>query len=367
VSAKAQVVVIGGGPAGCVCALTLSRLGFEVTLLQSERLASWRFGEVCGPKVWQLLARACGVVPPDDVARPLPFFHACWGSPELSAHAFEFWSAGPARVLDRSAFNHLVRSAAKSGGVDVIEPCEAVACQWDGQSWHIRCVREEEGFELAAHFVVEAVGGRTRSLAYPDAARLYFDDQVCLSIEAEARVACDDGAIVESCPVGWWYACRIDNGRQILALFTDADFVSGIDRQRFMLEQLGLTRFISARATGCCDPAVKVVSARTSIRTLLWRHRWIPAGDAAFSLDPVSGTGIERAVADGVAVAEAIANSLNEGNDAALRAHAEQRAMAFRQALSQRLMIYGLERRWANAPFWRLRSPLTASRHMLMT
>ena len=158
--------------------------------------------------------------------------------------------------------------------------------------------------------------------------------------------------------MGWWYACRIDNGRQTLSLFTDAGLLSGVDRHRFMREQLALTRFVSARVMWDGTAPIKITSARSSIRTLLWRQRWIPVGDAAFSLDPVSGTGIERAVADGAAVAEAVATSLTEGNDTALRAHAEQRAVEFQQALIQREAIYGIERRWENDPFWmrRLRS-----------
>ncbi|WJI57236.1 MULTISPECIES: FAD-dependent monooxygenase [unclassified Mesorhizobium] len=356
-----RIVIVGAGPAGCSCALALGRLGFAVTLLNSERPAVWRAGEVCGPKLVQYISSTFGIALPSEAAYPLSHFHSCWGTPELAGHSYKFWSAGPAIVLIRSAFERVLLDAAKSIGVDVLEGYRASACGWDGHRWRLSGVCGDEEFELDADFVVEAVGPRTKSIVYTDVARLFFDDQVCLSFEANCANLQNEGALVESCSVGWWYACQTSLDCQIVCLFTDASLVSGVRRDQFVREQLSMTKFIRARAPWDCDTVIKVSSARTSARTLLWRGRWIPVGDAALSLDPVSGTGIERAVADGVAVAQAIATCADDGADTALRVYARQRAAAFQKALLKRRAIYRMERRWRGHPFWMSRSGLSCN------
>jgi 2-polyprenyl-6-methoxyphenol hydroxylase-like FAD-dependent oxidoreductase len=346
------IAIIGGGPAGCSCALALARLGHPVTLLNFQRVTGWRAGEVAGPKVRQTLAREFGVDLQADSSSPLSHFCACWGSTDPSVHAFEFWSTEPAQVLRRPAFDCALRAAARSAGVHVIEQCSVSACRWDGGRWHIKGTRSDGTFALIASFLVEAGGARSRSVAYPDIARLFFDNQICLSIETGYHPRSGAEAAVEACALGWWYSCPIGRDRQIVSLFTDADLLKGCRREDFMSENLARSEFVARRVIWDGSERIKVSNARTSARTVLWRNRWIPAGDAGFFLDPASGTGIERAVADGLAVARAVSTCIRHNDEAGLRAHAQQRATEFQQALLQRRAIFATERRWKDAPFW---------------
>jgi Tryptophan halogenase len=93
-------------------------------------------------------------------------------------------------------------------------------------------------------------------------------------------------------------------------------------------------------------------SARSSIRRLLWRESYLAIGDAACFIDPLSGTGIERAIEDGISAADALSTALTGGGPEQLRANAMRRARAFQDGLDLQRRYYGAVGRWADAPFW---------------
>src|SRR5262245_11567907 len=55
--ARSKVSIIGGGPAGCVAALTLNNLGHEVEIYQRARHARYRIGESLLPGTMSILNR----------------------------------------------------------------------------------------------------------------------------------------------------------------------------------------------------------------------------------------------------------------------------------------------------------------------
>jgi flavin-dependent dehydrogenase len=85
-------------------------------------------------------------------------------------------------------------------------------------------------------------------------------------------------------------------------------------------------------------------------------------GDAAWSLDPLSGTGVKRAVADGAAAAVAVSAALKDKDSELLRAHAHARAAAFGDGLAVQGRYYAMERRWRDQPFWSRRASSQGAR-----
>jgi hypothetical protein len=81
----------------------------------------------------------------------------------------------------------------------------------------------------------------------------------------------------------------------------------------------------------------------------------VAIGDAAAALDPLSGSGITRALSDGLAVAAALGSDCAPARDAALAALAAAAARRFCDFLAQRAVVYGQEARFADARFWRRR------------
>lgn len=349
-------MVIGGGPAGSICARQLARSGLRVMVVERGD-ARLRLGETCGPRVCGLLQAACGLSISRAAYTPLPTFFSSWGSEELDGRRFSFWQAGDGMALDRKALDRWLLASAESEGVTLLRGWQVTGGRPDEYGWLLRCLVDGEERSLRAGFVVEAMGRTAQSVLQPEVRRFFTDRLVCLSVEVTGPPEAESFAMVESCAVGWWYTVRLACGRQIVSLFTDGDLVKPAEsRLQWLKEELASTLHLRQLSDRIPEGAtIQVCDARTSIRNLLWGDRWMSIGDAAWSLDPLSGTGVERAITDGVDAATAISRAIDSGDNEALRSHAVSRADAFRESLAVQKRYYAIEARWRDAIFWRRR------------
>jgi flavin-dependent dehydrogenase len=350
------LVVIGGGPAGSVCARQLARLGHRVVLAQQTSLLNPRPAEICDPSVQRLLESASDLSIPRIAHRPLPSFSSAWGSDRLDGRAFGFWQAEEALVIDRASFDEWLRRCAEAAGVSVLRECHITGGQWIDTPgrWELRTLMGGIERSLAARFVVEATGRSARSAIHADVKRITTDALVCVSVEIPASRSKGPDALVESCEAGWWYTALQPDDKRVVALFTDADSVAQADgRLKWMNLVLNTTRHVSPLASPLPqDARVRVADARTSIRNVLWRNAWMSIGDAAWSLDPLSGSGIKRAIGGGIDAAAAISLGLVQRDVEALRSQAMLQVHAFADSLDSQRMYYAVESRWRDAPFW---------------
>ncbi len=355
--------MIGGGPAGSICALELARLGHKVTLAERTVSHKPKLGETCGPRVRQLLERRCDLPLPQSISKPLENFYSVWGTPEIDGRSFTFWQGETGFVLDRMAFDTWLLDSAEAAGVIVLRGCHITGGTWDQKGWKLDALVEGEHQIVEASFVVEATGPRVRAAVQPDVTRYFTDTLVCVSVELPEQLAESARVMVESCADGWWYTVRLPNGRQILALFTDADLIEPVEtRLRWLKSLLEKTSHIRGLVNDLPkDAKIEVCDARTSVRNVLCRGGWISIGDAVWCLDPLSGTGIQRAINDGINAAPAISQSLTTGSSAALKAYALSQAGRFKESLGAQRLHYGAEMRWRDAPFWRRRQRSAAN------
>ena len=112
----------------------------------------------------------------------------------------------------------------------------------------------------------------------------------------------------------------------------------------------------SQRLSGRVTRGPRVVSA---ISHRLARNdraaAWLAVGDAALSVDPISGSGVVRALRTAEAGAAAAIAFLEHGADRAIAAYEADRDAECGDYLQERALYYGLERRWRNQPFWQRR------------
>lgn len=354
---EGPIVVIGGGPAGSTCARELARRGHEVVLLDHNVSTGPRPGETSGPGLRRILEGGCGLLVPPEVAAPLPVFFSAWGGPELDGRAFSFWNAGAGLVLDRRAFDEWLLREAAAAGVSVLRGCRVVGGIPGEHGSEIHARAGTGDITIKSSFVVEATGRSSRSAVQPNLKRFYTDDLICLAVEFPSATSGDAMAAVEACQVGWWYTVRSPDGRQVVALFTDADALPPRDaRPAWFRSMLRATTHIGKiGGYSSSDTGIQTWDARTSVHNVFWRGRWLPIGDAAFSIDPLAGAGIERAVGDGVDAAAVISRALVLGEFEGLRSFALSHAESFRKNLATQRRYYAAEGRWKNDPFWERR------------
>ncbi|ESZ02732.1 NAD(P)/FAD-dependent oxidoreductase [Mesorhizobium sp. M0871] len=351
-SATYFAAVIGGGPAGSACALRLARLGYPVALIADEPGA--RVGETGGPRLTRTMDRS-GISLRRDIGWPVERFHSVWGSADEAVRDEVFWHATGGRSLPRPVFDRHLQDAAAEVGATVFRNVSAagVICEADRFCIHLRHVGRSA--TCVAEFIIEASGRRTRSVVHPDASRYFVDGLVCASVLVDLPARMTASAIVEAVPTGWFYVVPFE-GRHVLCFFTDADLLTARPDASFLRQMLASSSLLAGLTRVDGTSGVGVRDARTSIRTLLWRGKWIVAGDAAWTLDPLSGDGIERAVDSGTAAADAIVKAFQSKSSRPLRQYAVASAEKFRRLLAARHDVYGREMRWRQAPFWRSRA-----------
>lgn len=357
---RAEVVVIGGGPAGAAAALTLARSGVVVALLDAGAKRHPPVGETLPPAVRPALDRL-GLRAALSTEGHLPSIGSwsAWGGAEPWGHDQIFNRFGHGWHIDRRRFDALLREAARAAGASVAVGASVVASdRLAGGGYRMRL---DDGTEITASIVLDA-SGRSACFARQRGVRRRALDRLVALVgyvvrrsDAEAEPA---ATLVEATADGWWYSAPLPQDRLVTICMSDADLVRGIgvSTERW-LERLSAATHTGARAlrygAGLAGPPV-VVPASSSRLERFGDIDWLAVGDAAATQDPLSSEGILVAIESGLEAAAAAARVLRGDRDG-LAVAAAQRETRWQAYLDQLGRHYKMERRWPDAPFWQRR------------
>jgi flavin-dependent dehydrogenase len=364
-----DVVVLGGGPAGCAAAMALRTRGVaRVLIVDAGGDGGPRIGESIPPDTRLLFARL-GLWEDFVAEKHEPCLGSCasWGDDELGYNDFLFNPHGTGWHLDRRRFDvFLARKAAASGAV--VEG----ATRFDGagrvgrEGFVLRLTHGGNGARsVRARFVVDATGSHGAFARCMGARRSVHDRLSCVAALLELPAAADFSRLtmLEAVEYGWWYAARVPDRRLAIAVASDPDVIkeAALHARDGWLARLRETRHLS----GALPPGWRLVDAPMMVRTassfVLDRAcgpGWLAAGDAASAYDPISSQGIYKALLDGLQAADAIVAWLG-GDPGGLDAYHASVAARFADYLENRNYFYELEQRWPSAPFWSRRRAKT--------
>lgn len=366
-----DVVVVGGGPAGCAAAAATSRLGPTVVLLHSAPVAradaqtTFRIGEGAAPGTSQLIDEIFGKETKaftQGAHVGCPSIISAWGgsSPTVTEHMIN--PLGHAWNLDRDRFDADLRAGAERLGVDLRGGTRVTTAQRDGGGWTIALARAPS---LRARVVIDASGRGARVARRQGARKHHLDRLVALW----AVWAVDEGdrsssMYIEAVRRGWWYSVLLPGQRRMVVHLTDADLLPTDPQQRLALAESArrLDVIGSALATSGAPRIVfgpEVCSARTGWLDQFGGTAWLSAGDAACTFDPLSGRGIVAALLTG-RTAGLAAGSLLAGQDGQTEVdrHHDALAAMLIDGLEERKDAYRAEMRWPDEEFWSRRHEL---------
>jgi flavin-dependent dehydrogenase len=361
---KADVVIVGGGPAGAAIALALARGGIKPIVLEAHSAPQMKVGECLPPSINPLLDHF-GLTERLRRRGNLSSYgnRFVWGSNSIEERDFIFESTGAGWRLDRANFEEELMQAATEAGVRWHCGRRLVACSREKDPHFILTVRGLDGVETyRSDFVVDATGRSARLAGSLGARRVIYDRLIAVAGffdgDSAAPVEEDSFTLVEAVSSGWWYSSRLPGGKLIAVYMTDGDLLDHAVRQTDgWLALLNKTKYTTQRIGkyGSGDPTPpRILPAHTVRLTTVTGNGWLAAGDSAVAFDPLASHGISMAMASGYHAALSIIEYLSGRTDA-LRVYESLIDRSFAHYLLMHHDEYLREQRWPHELFWRRR------------
>jgi len=321
-----DVCVIGAGPAGSTFAARMAELGYEVCLIERARFPRRHLGESLSPGV-------------------LPLLETIGAREAVEASGFRRvrsvlvkWDAGlqvrqdsreQGLIVDRGSFDTLLLERARALGVRVLQPAVIRTRRHDENGWQVCIEAEGRTFHIRAAFIADASGraAATGGRKTPTGCRtlaLYTYWRGC-DLAERPRIEAGNEA--------WYWGVPLPDGTYNTLVF--------VDLKHFRMEKarpLG-ARFRellerSSLMTGCRDAhpigPIRAADATPYLDQDSVTPSSIKIGETALAIDPLSSSGVQKAIQTALAGA-VVCNTLlrkREASDAALRFYRQNLADA---------------------------------------
>ena len=276
---RADVLIIGGGPAGALAAIQAAQAGAKVLLIDKKR----RFGALphCAEFVPRLLAREVAFPARSQVQAVEGMLTVLEGQ--------ERFTPGPGWILDRQVFDHGLVLAAAQAGARVWAGAKLMGRS--GETWEIQ--RGGRRFNITPGAVVAADGAASltaRLAGWPSQALMAgVQMQVPLARPLEHTLVYLEPAIRHGYA---WLFPRGDAANLGLGCRVQAKPQQRLDELRARLIEQGL---VLPGVLSLAGGAIPVGGPRGE----MFKDRVLLAGDAAGLTHPVTGAGIPQAVFSG--------------------------------------------------------------------
>lgn len=285
---RADVCVVGSGPAGATIACRLARSGQDVCLVSKPRRDGvW---EHLSPTVRTTLADLG--VPLDilTVGAPTGGVAVSWDR-EPFVRTYLDRVDGPGFSVDRSSLDAALTTAAALSGACVVE---GVVGPVELRPRHVRVkVKGAAQDEIRAAQVVDATGRRAFVAGQCGTVRRRRGDLIAASTTVDVD-AIPGALLIEAAPDGWLFTIGTGTGC-LVSWVTDRSSLHG-DVAELLKATIATAPLTDEVIGGAPLAAVSLRAAGSGVLDRVVDQRWIAIGDAAAYSDPIWGQGVARAL-----------------------------------------------------------------------
>jgi len=314
---ETEVCVVGAGPAGSTFATRMAQLGHQVLLVERSPFPRPHVGEAMSPGVWDLLdlSQARSAVEALDVA------HSTGARVRWIDHYEQLIDPPIGRLgftVNRGEFDRALLETARAAGAAVLQPARVTSVERTASGWQIELSSHERTRTVRARFLADASGrsSRFRGRRIPTSPHTIaldglwsFDHSENFQTHIEARRE------------GWYWGAHLPGRTYRAMAFIDPDLLRqhqiskpGLDA--FYRKLLSRTRILSALEAPHLKEPVMARDATCYFETTPIDSTSIKLGEAAFAIDPLSSSGVQKALQTALTGSVAI-NTILKGGDAA--------------------------------------------------
>jgi geranylgeranyl reductase family protein len=325
-TAKYDVIVIGGGPSGSTVATRLAQRGRRVLLLEKEHFPRFHIGESLLPCSVPLFEQL-GVMPALHehgflVKYAAEFVTGDGGTTRRYAFADGLIPGAPSAFeVDRAEFDQVLLQNTVKHGVEVREGVTVTRFEITLERASVTA-RDEAGVEtqLEAQLIIDATGQSSflaGKLGIREMDQGLKNFAVFSHFEgAERKQGMEEGDIsVVLVPGGWWWVIPLADGRTSVGQVGPASMLGGKKPdETYFHDQIAKTPYLAKRLANAKRVApVRTISDYSYVSKKLAGDRFVLVGDAGAFIDPVFSTGVYLGMVGAFRAAEAVDAALSAG------------------------------------------------------
>lgn len=352
---RVDILVAGAGPAGSIAARELARAGHSVLLADRLGPAAPKIGETLPGAAIRLLHRLdlSSVVGTDETGHnPVSGTLTAWDSATMVSSDALADPYGAGIRLDRARFDVALRQASIDGGA-MFHPAAIATIERAPHGWVAGC---DDGRQVTAPWLVDATGRRGKLARLIGTRRRRHRPLVAIYRYGWPTLNAGlDRTIIEARPDGWFYAGHLGGGRWAFGFHTSPGEAALLRRDPARWEAIAheAPHLSDMLGQPVFEPGPVFRDARDGGLASPVGPGWVACGDAALSVDPIAGQGLFNALRSGMAAARHVANAIAGQADSDYVAELARAAAIY---TGRRQALYAAQRRWPDAPFWRLQS-----------
>lgn len=305
-----DVVIIGGGPAGTSAAIRLLDLGHRVALVEQHVFPRPQIGESLSAGIRNIfdylgaghLLKERGYI--DELPARVIWENAKEGNIELRNH-------NGGIMVDRGKLDHDLIQLAVSKGLVLFQPAKPEIFRRESDHWKVLIRIKNQCMELKTIFVLDSRGRSSsrmidKIITTPPMVALYANTS------SVSMPAC---TLIEAQENGWLWGSPLPGDKlfRMMAFFALADLRKEHPEKLFQ-HSVSSSLLFRKGLTGLSNSGIKSCVVLNYCHNNPWDNNYVRIGEAAFTLDPLSSSGVEKAMRFSLQTVIAVNNILNSGD-----------------------------------------------------
>ncbi|MBS7253588.1 flavin-dependent monooxygenase QhpG [Flavobacterium branchiicola] len=301
-----DVFILGAGPAGLCAAIRLLDMGYTVGMLEQEEFPRAQIGESLSPGIRNIFDYLnTGDLLDDSMYLNRISAKVIWENKEQIYERPGQNNGGI--IVDRSRLDQELLRFTVSKGLYLIQPGKLKKSTHSKKGWNLEITQHSSEIKTNSKIVLDGRGRKGTLL----------NERVSVAPPAIAvwthidNNATFNEAFVEAVDDGWLWGSPVCGNRYRIMAFTDTVKFKK-NSELHLLDLMHKTKLFAPFTNQIKGNFIETCSVTSFVNQTPWNNEFIKIGEAAFTLDPLSSTGVEKAMRFSLQVAIAINTYLKD-------------------------------------------------------